>query len=200
MRLFVVVVVGTLIAVLLSGCSKANDGASSPNENQNIHVQQTAPPKPEINNSDDVEYRLEKLATSVSHVIDANCVVIGNTAIVGINVDGNLERAQVGTIKYSVAEALHKDPVGIHAIVTADIDIGNRLREMSADINNGRPVSGFAQELADIIGRIIPQLPRDIEPPQDNQTVDPSTNSNQDRKQLKNRSLYNSKKSLVMNP
>lgn len=187
MRLFVVSII---VIVLLTSCTNANHNASSPNDkNQQVRVQQSVPLKPKIENSDEVVQRLEKLATSVPHVNDANCVVIGNTAIVGINVDGNLERARVGTIKYSVAEALRKDPVGIHAIVTADIDIGNRLREMSTDIKNGSPVSGFAQELADIFGRIIPQLPRDIEPPQDNQTDEPSTNSTKDRKQLKNRSL-----------
>ncbi|MEX2414674.1 MAG: YhcN/YlaJ family sporulation lipoprotein [Paenibacillaceae bacterium] len=188
MRLFVV---SFIAVVLVTGCSNTKDDASSSpiNKSQKIRVQQTVPHKPEIKNSDDVVQRLEKLATSVPHVIAANCVVVGDTAIVGINVDGNLERARVGTIKYSVAEALRKDPVGIQAIVTADIDIGNRLREMNTDIKNGKPVSGFAQELADIIGRIIPQLPRDIESPQDNQSGDPSTKSNHDRKQLKNRSV-----------
>jgi len=189
------IVVSLIVIALASGCSNANHGASpSPNNNnQKVRVQQTIPPKPEINNAENenVAQRLEKLATSVPHVIDANCVVIGDTAIVGINVDGNLERARVGTIKYSVAEALREDPVGIHAIVTADMDIGNRLRELRTDINNGRPVSGFAQERADIVGRIIPQFPKDVEPLQENQDGQPapSPQLNDDRKQLKNRSL-----------
>lgn len=186
MRLFIVLV---SIFIVASGCSKANNGASSPSNNQKVHVQQTTPPKPEIKNAAEVAKRLEKLAESVPHVIHANCVVLGNTAIVGINVDGNLERARVGTIKYSVAEALRKDPVGIHAIVTADIDIGNRLREMSIDIKNGSPISGFTQELADIFGRIIPQLPRDVIPLEDNQTGRPSTKSHQVPKPSNNKSL-----------
>jgi YhcN/YlaJ family sporulation lipoprotein len=187
MRVFGIMLV--LIFLVASGCSKANDGASSPSNNQKVRVQQTTPPKPEIKNATAVANRLEKLAESVPHVIHANCVVMGNTAIVGINVDGNLERARVGTIKYSVAEALRRDPVGIHAIVTADIDIGNRLREISTDIRNGRPVSGFTQELADIFGRIIPQLPRDVIPPEDNQTNHPSPKSNQNSKPSNHKSL-----------
>jgi YhcN/YlaJ family sporulation lipoprotein len=176
MRVFIVL--ATLV-ILASGCSNANNGASSPSNHLKVHVLQSTPDKPEINNSSDVVTRLEKLAESVPHVNHANCVVIGNTAIVGINVDGNLERARVGTIKYSVAEALRRDPVGIHAIVTADIDISNRLREMSTDIRNGKPISGFAQELGDIFGRIIPQLPRDVAPPQDNQANRPPAKDSQ---------------------
>ncbi len=170
MRFFVVFF---FAIALVAGCTNANPNESSSpgNQNQKVRVQQSIPPKPEINNNNEVAERLEELAKSVPDVTEANCVVIGDTAIVGINVSGNLERARVGTIKYSVAEALRKDPVGIHAIVTADIDIGNRLREMNTDIKNGHPVSGFTQELADIFGRIIPQLPRDIEDPQ-NQNQD----------------------------
>jgi YhcN/YlaJ family sporulation lipoprotein len=171
-RVFIVL---ATLAVLVSACSKANNGASSPNNNHQVHVQQSTPAKPQINNPSEVINRLEKLAKAVPHVNDAHCVVIGHTAIVGINVDGNLDRARVGTIKYSVAEALRRDPVGIHAIVTADIDISNRLREMSTDIQKGKPISGFTQELADIFGRIIPQLPRDVAPPEDNQANRPTS-------------------------
>lgn len=109
--------------------------------------------------------RLEQLAMSVEGVNNAHCVVVGQTAVVGIDVDPALERSRVGTIKYSVAEALRKDYDGMNALVTADIDIAQRLGEMGEDIRNGRPIAGFVEEMADIIGRIIPQVPRDIAPP-----------------------------------
>jgi YhcN/YlaJ family sporulation lipoprotein len=88
---------------------------------------------------------------------------MGNTAVVGIDVDGRMERSRVGTIKYAVAEAFRKDPYGIDAIVTADMDLTNRIREIGADIRRGRPFSGFAEELSDIMGRIVPQLPRETQ-------------------------------------
>lgn len=95
-------------------------------------------------------------------VEDANCVILGNTAVVGIDVDGELERARVGTIKYAVAEALRKDPEGIDSIVTADADVTERIKEIGEHIRQGHPISGFASELADMVGRIIPQLPKDV--------------------------------------
>jgi YhcN/YlaJ family sporulation lipoprotein len=89
---------------------------------------------------------------------------MNNVAVVGIDVDGTLTRSRVGNIKYSVAEAIRKDPRGVKALVTADMDISSRLAEMGRHISKGHPVSGFASEMADIIGRIIPQLPGDTKP------------------------------------
>ncbi|MEC0123942.1 YhcN/YlaJ family sporulation lipoprotein [Paenibacillus pabuli] len=105
---------------------------------------------------------LKTLAKQVEGVKDANCVILGNTAVVGIDVDGELERARVGTIKYAVAEALRKDPEGVDSIVTADADVTERIKEIGKHIRQGHPISGFASELADMVGRIIPQLPKDV--------------------------------------
>jgi YhcN/YlaJ family sporulation lipoprotein len=127
---------------------------------------------------------LKSLAESVPGVKNANCVVMGNTAVVGLNVDGNLDRAEVGTIKYTVAEALQSDPAGANALVTADLDVTNRIADLGRHIQEGNPISGLASELADIVGRIIPQLPKDVTPrdrnAQDNgaQTVKPNNRSN----------------------
>ena len=108
----------------------------------------------------------------------------GKWAVVGIDVNAHLDRPEVGVIKYSVAEALKEDPQGANAIVTADPDIVQRLREMNADIRQGRPIAGIAEELADIVGRLIPQLPRDVKqreeaPSRENeQRINKSDNSN----------------------
>ncbi len=132
--------------------------------------------KKEITDVKATAAQLEQIAKSVNGVKDANCVILGNTAIVGLDLDGHLDRKRVGTIKYSVAEALHNDPYGIDALVTADIDIADRLREMGADIRNGRPITGFAEELSDIIGRIIPQMPREVTPAEEmTETVEPNS-------------------------
>jgi YhcN/YlaJ family sporulation lipoprotein len=118
-----------------------------------------------IGNPKQVAAHLEQLAKSVKGVNGANCVVFGKYAVVGIDVDSKMDRGRVGTVKYAVAEAFRKDPYGINAIVTADIDMRQRLREIRADVNRGRPVAGFAEEMSDIIGRLVPQIPRNIIPP-----------------------------------
>jgi YhcN/YlaJ family sporulation lipoprotein len=106
--------------------------------------------------------RLAALAAEIDQVNDATAVVIGNWAIVGVDIDADLQRAEVGTIKYTVAEALKSDPHGARAIVTADPDLNKRLDEMAQSIREGAPLAGVMEELAGIIGRIMPQLPRDI--------------------------------------
>lgn len=161
------VVVLALAIAVLGGCGRVqqrNEASPSPNGQNGIKVQQTVPEKPAIQNRQEVTERLEGLAASIPQVRSARCVIIGNTAIVGVNVDPELERSRVDVIKYSVSEALRKDPHGVHAFVTADIDMAGRIAEIREDIRQGRPVAGFAEELADMIGRIVPQIPKDITP------------------------------------
>jgi YhcN/YlaJ family sporulation lipoprotein len=155
-----------LLTLTLSsaGCGK-NLSAPAPSVNRLKAQATNTVSSKKITNPKVVAAHLESLARGVKGVKNATCVVFGNFAIVGIDVDAKMDRSRVGTIKYSVAEAFRKDPYGINAVVTADIDMAQRLREIRADIQNGRPVAGFAEELSDIIGRIVPQIPRNIIPP-----------------------------------
>jgi len=130
-----------------------------------MHNAADAPNAIQTEDARTVADHLESLAKRIEGVRDANCVVFGKYAIVGIDVDAKLDRSRVGTIKYSVAEAFRKDRYGIDALVTADVDLAQRLREIRADIMNGRPIAGFAEELSDIVGRLVPQMPRSIVPP-----------------------------------
>jgi len=155
-----------LLASAAAGCAGGDQAGPEAKQQANgvheIRVKQSAP-EADKERSRATEARLEQLAESIPEVKHANCVIMGKTAIVGIDVDGRVERSRVGTIKYAVAEALRQDPVGINAIVTADMDLNHRLQEIRQDMNNGRAMQGLAEELADIVGRIVPQLPRDTE-------------------------------------
>jgi YhcN/YlaJ family sporulation lipoprotein len=184
MRYFVLFV---LVLSTIVGCNNAPSKNASPaaedNRKGDVRVQQTVPKKQEIDDAQEVANRLARLASAVPQVNDAKVVVIGNTAIVGLNVDANLERSRVDVIKYSVSEALRKDPHGAHAFVTADMDLTERIKEIREDMNRGRPVAGFAEELADIIGRIVPQIPKDITP------LENPPAETEDRKQLNQKSI-----------
>lgn len=106
---------------------------------------------------------LAGLAAGIPNVHQVTAVVLGNFAIVGINVDKDLDRSKVGTIKYSVAESLKNDPQGAGAIVIADPDLYERLKEIRNDIANGKPVQGIMNEMADITGRLMPELPQQLD-------------------------------------
>lgn len=104
---------------------------------------------------------LKSIAKSIPQVSDAYCLTVGNLAIVAIDVEPTLDRSKVDTIKYSVAQALKKDPDGASALVTADLDLTQNVREISAQVSAGHPIAAFTNELGDILGRLIPQLPQD---------------------------------------
>lgn len=165
-----------LAALTIAGCGRAENAADKAREEtQNMEVRQLAPessPAAPL----DTETRLEELARSVPQVQDAKCVIMGKTAIVGITAAPGLDRSRVNVIKYSVAEAFRKDPEGINAFVTADMALGERIQHLREDIRNGKPFSGFAQELGDIIGRVAPQLPKDIAPMEDGRGIDANEN------------------------
>lgn len=138
--------------LLLSGCGHS---ASSPPEYKQQQL---------LADEASISDHLENLAAQQPQVKNAQCIVIANTAIIGIDVDGTLERAKVDTVKYAVAETLHNDPFGKNAVVLADPDIVGRLREYRQSMKNGRPIAGLAEEMADIIGRIMPQLSQETRP------------------------------------
>lgn len=172
MRIIVMIL---LVALTAAGCGRAGrESEKSLQDSGDVRVQQDDP------NTNvqplDTQTRLEELAKGIPQVKDAKCVILGKTAIVGITVEPNLDRSRVNIIKYSVAEAFRKDPEGINAFVTADMALGERIRHVREDIRNGRPFSGFAQELGDIIGRVAPQLPKDIAPMENGRKNDSDPN------------------------
>ncbi|RWR12463.1 YhcN/YlaJ family sporulation lipoprotein [Siminovitchia fortis] len=111
------------------------------------------------NSDEDRANYLAGLASDIPQVKNATAVVAGDYAIIGIDVDKDLDRSKVGSIKYSVAESIKHDPRGAGAIVVADPDINARLKEIKDDISKGMPMQGIINELADITGRVMPELP-----------------------------------------
>lgn len=161
------------VTCLMFGCQPANKppaNQSAPPDNmpRTERVKQTAPDPNPSRNPQEVAQRMVQIATKMPQVEGATAVAAGGYTIVGIDVDPALDRGRVGTIKYSVAEALKEDPQGANALVTADTDLVQRLRELSDAARNGRPIAGIAEELGEIATRIMPQpskqVPRNEEP------------------------------------
>ncbi|GGH74319.1 YhcN/YlaJ family sporulation lipoprotein [Pullulanibacillus pueri] len=170
---------------VLSGCTagQKNQGAD---ENQNIHiseVKQTVDNKQKNLNGKQVARRLVNIATRIPDVHDATAIVAGDYAVVGIDIDKDLDRTKAGNIKNSVTEALTKDPYGANAIVTSDPDIIQRLKNMGAEIRKGKPLSGIAGELALIVERLVPEVPNKVIPDKnetnDQNKIDQSNKNNQ---------------------
>jgi YhcN/YlaJ family sporulation lipoprotein len=177
---------------ILFGCmnnnNKKENAQTDKNTPQLTKVNQTAKNKEKnTKGSQAVSKHLVGLATGIPGVEDATAVVLGPYAVVGIDIDRKLDNSRVGTIKYSVAEALKNDPNGKNAVITADPDTVERLRQMGKEIRQGHPIGGIMRELSAIVGRLMPQIP------QNSNTTKPSpteTNNKQlnkkDEQKLKN--------------
>lgn len=185
-----------IVASLLAGCNQVTKQASPSqrNENQNAPRVQNVQEQQNVTNDNQAkndqmskQRHLEDLAKRIPGVNNAHCIVMGNTALVGIDVDAKLERARVGTVKYTVAEAIRKDPDGAGTIVTADVDLAQRIAEIGTKIREGHPISGFTTELADIIGRIVPQLPEDTK----HENTNNNERTNNQRNQTENQQNSN---------
>nr|WP_279599944.1 YhcN/YlaJ family sporulation lipoprotein [Bacillus sp. B19-2] len=164
--------------MLLSACGIQNNARNEANElpgNKPIQVKNSSQEPVNRKDGQAISRRLVKITESVPGVNDATAVVLGRLAVVGIDVKDNLERSKVESIKYSVAEALQNDPYGANAAVVADPDAVNRLRAMGREIQAGRPVKGILDELAAIVGRVLPEVPNDAT---DNQQTNPTKSNN----------------------
>lgn len=168
---------------LLFGCNNRDDDVAQ-NQNNIVNVKNSTIQNVDKQTGQQISKHLADLATSIPKVNDATAVVLGRYALVGIDVNQDLDRSEVGSIKYSVAESLKNDPYGARAIIIADPDINARLKEIGEDIQRGEPIEGIMNELADIAGRVIPEVPADIKDPVQTKSVDdPKKTLNSNEKQ-----------------
>lgn len=181
------------ILFLLAGCNNNNVENSQQSENRDdtphvTNVKNSTIEEVDRKTGQDIAKRLVSLATSIENVNDATAVVIGKYALVGVDINADLDRSEVGSIKYSVAESLKNDPDGANAVIIADPDMNARLKEIGEDIQNGKPIQGIFNELADISGRLIPEVPADMiknEPDGDMKKPNEKLNE-EEEKELKN--------------
>jgi YhcN/YlaJ family sporulation lipoprotein len=132
-----------------------------------IQVKDSDPVEQETYTNGEIADHLANVASEVPEVENAASVVAGPYTVVGIDVDKDLDRSRVGTIKYSVQEALYHDPYGKTAVVVADADVTERIRMMGDKIQQGHPVQGVVDELAAIVGRYMPVFPINDNPPEE---------------------------------
>ncbi|WLR52190.1 YhcN/YlaJ family sporulation lipoprotein [Bacillus tianshenii] len=161
--MFRIILLITLLT--LSACQMNNNEAELENNNQTDPLLVGTNDEQKVEKSANaIAKHLVSLASSVPNVKDATAVVAGQYAVVGIDVDKDLDRSRVGSIKYSVAEALQHDPYGARAIVIADADTYERLKDLRNKAQQGQPINAVAEELGAIVGRVIPQIPSDLRP------------------------------------
>ncbi len=104
--------------------------------------------------------RAKEIANEIAkekNIESASCVVTGNTALVGLQFDEQYKGKVTDAIKKSVEKRVKKiEPSIDEVVVTADPDLLSRIKTMASDIEKGKPLSGFTNEIEEIIRRINP--------------------------------------------
>ncbi|MFG6119111.1 MULTISPECIES: YhcN/YlaJ family sporulation lipoprotein [Thalassobacillus] len=147
-----------------------------------LMVKDSDPIEKEDRSNQEIAQHLAKLATEVPNVHDATAIVLGPYVVVGIDVDKELDRSRVGTIKYSVGESLKHDPYGKQAVVVADADGVERIRQLNNKLQEGHPIQAISEELSAIVGRYMPEMPIDDDRPEE---PDPNKESVPEREEQK---------------
>ncbi len=174
-----------IVCLFLAGCNNNHKQLAENEQRSPVNVKNSNIESVDRKSGQEISKRLVELATSIPNVNDATAVVLGRYAIVGIDVNRKIDRSQVGSIKYSVAESLRKDPYGANAVVVADADTTERLKEIQADIKSGRPVQGIMEELADVAGRLMPEVPGDMITPNPKRATEKPGKNLPDKKEEK---------------
>lgn len=159
--------------VLITGCQNKTDTAEN-DANKQIQVEQSSYESDHIMNNEQIAEHLATIASEVTDVNDAIAVVAGPYAVVAIDIDESVERQETGTIKYTVLEAMEHDPYGKSAVVVADADLWERMKEMKQSVQDGAPAEGIAEELGTIVSRYMPTFPiiePDVNQPDEEQNL-----------------------------
>jgi len=178
-KMFFPILIGVMI---LTSCNQKQNN-TQPNRDLTSIEQTNYLQNDTIMNNNDIASHLANVALGVPNVNDAAAIVAGPYAVVGIDINAETERQHVGTIKYSVSEALQHDRYGRTAVVVADADVLQRIRDMRDKTAQGHPIQGTVDELAEIVSRYMPTFPVNEHQPKEQ---DPHNEQNLDEEQQKN--------------
>ncbi|WP_418790967.1 YhcN/YlaJ family sporulation lipoprotein [Phosphitispora sp. TUW77] len=105
----------------------------------------------------DLAADINKIAMSVQGVEKSYSVVVGNVALIGIDIDKDQQEPGISNIKNRVAEKAEADARIVRAYVSSDPDTTARIKELADNVRKGRPVTEDLDEIGEIIQRLTPQ-------------------------------------------
>lgn len=89
----------------------------------------------------------------------ATVLLTGNVAYVGIDLKADLGSGEADKVKNEVGKMVKKEQTNINTVyVTEDADTYTRLQVMAKDVREGKPISGFTNELKNLFQRVTPSV------------------------------------------
>lgn len=167
--------------LVFTGCSNKNNSQQTPpatnnqtdteqnnttNEKDKTNMQSqqdnaAATPTDRTVDNSDLNQRAEKIADAVveqvAQVKDARTVISEKMAYVSVAIDETADTAESATLKDEISQVVKKTDTEIDTVyVMEDADTFTRMKEIGEDIANGKPISGFAEELENLFVRVTP--------------------------------------------
>lgn len=129
----------------------------NPDEQKNMRAPQQGNRATTYGNPSQQADHIAQVLTGIPGVERAYVLLFGKLALVGVDLKSDISGSKIDTVKYSVKEAAERTGPGYKVVVSADVDTVTRIREMSKGIRAGRPISSFADEIADVLSRLLPE-------------------------------------------
>lgn len=168
-----------LSVLLLSGCSQSNstppssstpsnkmtaptdDNKSITDNDQNNVANDNQTNRSDNNDADNLSAEAEKVADAivdgVEQVEAAHVLISEHMAYAAIKIKSTADTDEAEAIKKDViakAKAANSELTDVY--VSEEADTFTRLETIAADIANGKPLSGFAEELENMFVRVVP--------------------------------------------
>ena len=109
----------------------------------------------------DMHQRAEKIADAVereiSQVKDSRVIISEHMAYVSVEIDKTADSTESMNLKDEISRVTKKTDSKIETVyVMEDADTFTRMKEIGDDIADGKPVSGFLEELENMFVRVTP--------------------------------------------
>ncbi len=136
------------------------DGTTK-DEDTNQDKDTTTKETPDTTTKDMRSEDAKKIADTVAdleEVDSATCVITDDTAMVGVQFSKQYEGELTDEIKNKIEDvAKDTDKDITKVVVTADPDLYKRIETIGKDIGEGKPLTGFKDEIDEILNRIQPK-------------------------------------------
>lgn len=146
-----------VMSLVVSACAPAQKPLQDPD--QNLTPQQNNNVTERVNNAQTKAANIARACDAVPGVEESTVVISGNTAYVGLDVEGNLEDEEAESVERACIEkTLATEPTVRRCVVSSDADTVSRLKNIYQGVRKGTPISSFGNELEEIGQRITPKV------------------------------------------
>lgn len=160
MKILIKIVCGLLVCLLLSSCTMFRqpaqpDGWETPNQPQQPNNPQQPPPTRGTPIAEDVAEDISSRTAEVSGVYRASTIVIGNLALIGVELRDGQDHEHV---KKMISNDIEENFAQIdNALVSADPEIENQIAATANKIRQGRPTQEVFDDIYAIWDRMRPE-------------------------------------------